>query len=140
MEIKPENVCHIIFRTRQLSAIEAMYETGENVETDAEELMEDVEAGRVIHEEREHDPTYYEIKGFIDELSRDDQCELIALVWLGRGDSNMSDWDDLVALAKERWSKHTAEYLLAMPLLGDYLQDALDQFDISCEDFEDEHG
>ena len=140
MEIKPENVCHIIFRARQFNAIQAMYETGEEAEKDADELLEDAEPGRVVHEEREHDPTYYEIKGFIDELSNDDQCELIALAWLGRGDSNANDWDELVALAKERRSDHTAEYLLAMPLLGEYLQDALDQFDISCEDFEDEHG
>ena len=140
MEIKPENVCHIIFRARQFNAIQAMYETGEEAEKDVDELLEDAETGRVVHEEREHDPTYYEIKGFIDELSNDDQCELIALAWLGRGDSNANDWDELVALAKERRSDHTAEYLLAMPLLGEYLQDALDQFDISCEDFEDEHG
>lgn len=140
MEIKPENVCHIIFKARQLNAIEAMYETGDDYEGDAEDLLEDVEAGRVVHEEREQDPTYYEIKSFIDQLSNDDQCELIALAWLGRGDSNKTDWEELLELAKERRSNHTAAYLLAMPMLGEYLQDALDQFDISCEDFEDEHG
>ncbi len=140
MDIKPENVCHIIFKARQLNAIEAMQETGVGAETDADELLEDMQQGRVVHEEREHDPTYYEIKGFIDELSGDDQCDLIALAWLGRGDAGKNEWGDLVNLARERRSDHTAEYLLAMPLLGEYLQDALDQFEISCEDFEDEHG
>jgi len=65
---------------------------------------------------------------------------LVALAWLGRGeDSNKDDWEDLVRLAYERHNDRTANYLLGMPMLADYLQEALQIFDVSCEDFENEH-
>ena len=93
-----------------------------------------------VHEENEHDPVYQEISGVIDDLSVEEQCELIALVWLGRGDATADEFQELIRLARERRSDHTAAYLLAIPLLAEYLGDALEQFGISVEDFEDGHG
>ncbi|MGY8936375.1 MAG: DUF3775 domain-containing protein [Alphaproteobacteria bacterium] len=45
----------------------------------------------------------------------------------------------MVELTQERRNGRAAEYLPGMPMLSDYLEDALGQFDISCEDFENEH-
>jgi hypothetical protein len=136
-EIKPETVCHIIFRARQMNAGEDLVEPGDEPEADLERLMEEAEQESSVHDEHEHDPIYLELKSYINELTADEQCELIALAWLGRGDSD-SGWDELMELAQERRSTHTAEYLLDMPLLGDFLEEALSQFDISVEDFENE--
>jgi hypothetical protein len=41
--------------------------------------------------------------------------------------------------ARDRHNEHTAEYLLGMPLVADYLQQGLDALSISCEDIEKEH-
>ena len=139
IEIKPEAVCHIVFRARQMQAADDPLEVADEKEEqplDLDDLDEEA-LERGIHDEHEHDPTYNELKEFIDGLSFDDQYELIALAWLGR-DSAEDEWAELLRLARERRTQHTAEYLLSMPLLADYLQDALQVFDISCEDFEEE--
>ncbi len=139
IEIKPEAVCHIVFRARQMQAADDLLEVAnENEEQplDLDDLDEEA-LERGVHDEHEHDPTYTELKEFIDGLSFDVQYELIALAWLGR-DSAEDEWAELLRLARERRTEHTADYLLAMPLLADYLQDALQVFDISCEDFEEE--
>lgn len=55
------------------------------------------------------------------------------------GNSGKDDWDSLVELAQEHHNGRAAEYLPGMPMLSDYLEDALGQFDISCKDFQNEH-
>lgn len=142
MEIKPEHVCHVIFRARALNAGGDLFEAGDDdtggPSRPAGYDEETVDEER--HEEFEHDENYVELKAFIDELAQDEQCELVALTWLGRGDdTSLDDWEEFVRLAYERHNDRTADYLLGMPLLSDYLQEALGLFDINCEDFEDEH-
>ena len=56
-----------------------------------------------------------------------------AAVWLGRGDGTLADLDELRAEAARAHNKRTASYLLGMPLLSDYLEEALSQFGISIE-------
>ena len=147
LTIKPETVCHVIFRDRQLqSGVPVEHDDDETWEPDRDiieeaELDLDLDAPDLIApDDAAPDPAQDELAAFISELAIDHQCELIALAWLGRGDSGKEDWDDLVALAHERRTGRTHEYLLGMPLLSDYLVDALGQFDISCEDFENEHA
>jgi len=70
-------------------------------------------------------------------LNEDEQIDLVALAWLGRGDGDLDDWQDLRAEAARAHNKRTAEYLLGMPLLGDYLEEALSQFGHSTEEFDE---
>ena len=69
-------------------------------------------------------------------MNVDEQIDLVAMAWLGRGDGDLSDWDDLRAEAARAHNRRTAEYLLGMPLLGDLLEEALVQFGHSAEEFE----
>jgi hypothetical protein len=61
------------------------------------------------------------------------------LTWLGRGDGTKDDWSDLVEQARDARSDHTADYLLGMPLLGDYLEEALSQLGYFCDEEEIGH-
>jgi hypothetical protein len=70
-------------------------------------------------------------------LNEDEQIDLVALAWLGRG--QLDDWDNLRAEACRAHNKRTAQYLLGMPLLGDYLAEALSQFGHSIGEFEHVH-
>jgi len=72
------------------------------------------------------DPYYQELKTKIDDLEPDQQMTLVALMWVGRGDYTLDEWDDAMEFAEESWTDHTAEYLLGTPLLSDYLQEALE--------------
>ena len=58
---------------------------------------------------------------------------MVALLWLGRGDYELEEWDTLLEDADDAWSDHTADYLLAHPLLADQLTEALELFGHSCE-------
>lgn len=61
--------------------------------------------------------------------------DLIALAWVGRGDYDKEGWLEAKALARERHKRHSADYLMGMPTLGDYLEEGLDTLGYSCDDF-----
>lgn len=71
------------------------------------------------------DLTYQELRGVINELEPDQQMSLVALMWLGRGDFSEDEWEDALEQARERWTPRVAEYLIATPLIADYLEEGL---------------
>jgi hypothetical protein len=92
-----------------------------------------------VLEDRRDDPVYQELTSFISALTEDERIDLVALVWLGRDDSTIEDWPSLreeAAQAYRSYAGRTARYLLGMPLLGDFLEEGLSQFDESCEPYE----
>ena len=80
--------------------------------------------------------TQRELTAFINALNEDEQTELVALLFVGRGDYTPEEWNDALAAARDRGDPPTARFLLGEPLLGDLLEDGLSAFDLSCEDFE----
>ncbi|TBR23550.1 MAG: DUF3775 domain-containing protein, partial [Reyranella sp.] len=76
---------------------------------------------------------------FIEALDDDEQVELVALLWLGRGDGELEDWEDLRRQAREARNERTSAYLLGQPLLADHLADGLSAFGLSCESFEKDY-
>jgi len=79
------------------------------------------------------DSTFQEFKADIQDLEPDQQFQLVALLWLGRGDYDLDEWDEAVAYAAENASPATAEYLIAHPMLADYLTEGLAQHGYSCD-------
>ncbi len=75
------------------------------------------------------DLVYQQLKGVIEDLDPDQQMTVVALMWVGRGDYTVDEWDEALELAEENWNDHTADYLIGTPLLADYLAEALEQFD-----------
>ena len=75
-----------------------------------------------------------ELVEFVKDLDVDEAAALVALVWIGRGDFDAEDWQSAVDTASERHEGPTWKYLLGIPLLPDYLEDALSAFGRSCED------
>lgn len=143
MEIKPEKVCRIIFAARRVLATEEIrgtYTDSESEEPRVDISLDDDRLEQESHRDHEHDPNYSQFKITVDNLTEDDQCELVALAWLGRGDASREEWRDLLDLAQDRRSDHLVEYLLNMPMLAEYLEDGLGEFGQNCEEFEDEHA
>ena len=131
-EIDTAKVCYIVVRAREFEAQEDV------VEPDyASDAIDD--GFRQVLEAYADDPTFDELRTFIDGLNVDDQCRLVALTWVGRGDYAKGEWDEALGLARERHNERTSLYLLGMPLLPDYLEEGLAAFDLSCEDFEMGH-
>ena len=130
LEIDPGTVCYIILKARQVYAPEDTIEENFGANPVDEDALEAL-AGK------EDDPTLQELKAWIESLNLDEQYQLVALAWLGRGDYAKEDWAEAVVTAQQRHSEHTGDYLLGMSLLADYLEEGLAQFDLSCEDFKD---
>lgn len=111
-------------------------------EFDAKDEATDVESGsnasddRMIDVLEDHadDPVAREIAGFIDAMSVDEQIDLVALMWLGRGDGSIEEWDALRAEAARHHNNRTAGYLLGEPLLSDFLAEGLDEFGLTWND------
>ena len=78
------------------------------------------------------DPTFVELKSTIEDLEPDQQVSLVSLMWIGRGDFDISEWDAAFDEAGDSWTTRTADYLIATPLVADYLEEGLAQLDYSC--------
>ena len=76
--------------------------------------------------------------GFIQGLTEEEQIELVALTWVGRGDFGKQEWEEaLEEAAADRHNDRTAQYLLGIPMLADYLEEGLDAFGLSCAGFDE---
>lgn len=129
--IDVERVCRLIVKARAIGAKEA---------GDAEDGSSNIDDRfRSVLTATRGDPTYDELEAFIDGMDLDEQCELVALLWVGRGDFTAVDWRDAVDLARQQHTGRTARYLLETPLLPDHLAEGLAQFGMSCGEFEARH-
>jgi hypothetical protein len=63
-----------------------------------------------------------ELRAFIDGLNEDEQVELVALAWIGRGSFDATEWDEAVATARQEKVTPTENYLLGMPHVADHLE------------------
>ena len=129
LTISSESVCFIIVKAREFDAQDVV------IDLDSGSNAADDGAASVL-EAHADDLTHKELVAFITALSEEEQADLVALLWLGRGDGTMEDWDDLRDEAQRQHNSRTATYLLGEPLLSDHLEDGLSQFGFSCEDFE----
>lgn len=62
---------------------------------------------------------------------------LVALAWVGRGTYDAGDFAGALKEAGRAHNRRTAEYLLGLPMLGDYLEEGLDDVE-SLEDEKEE--
>ncbi|WEX90480.1 DUF3775 domain-containing protein [Sinorhizobium garamanticum] len=129
LSISPEKVCYFIVKAREFDVKDAV------TDPDPASNASDDNMASVL-EDQPDDPVEAELASAIWALNEDEQIDLVALTWLGRGDGKLEDWDDIRAQATESHNNRTAAYLLGIPLLADYLEEALAQFGESCQDYE----
>lgn len=75
-----------------------------------------------------------EFKQIVTEMSERQRSELIALMWMGRGDFSVEEWEDAVDEAWGDFSVRAAAYVLAHPMLSDHLEEGMIALDLSCEE------
>jgi hypothetical protein len=129
LNIDPEKVCFLILKAREFDAKVEPNEPdpGSNpADDDEREILADY-AG---------DPTLEELRSAIEALDDDETIDLIALVWVGRGDFIRDEWENAQALAADRHRQDSADYLLGIPTLGDLLEEGLAELGYSCADYE----
>lgn len=127
LNLNPEIVCGFVEKAREFHAQEGVVipeVTGSPTDDWALQVLAN----------HSDDPTYLELKYTIDSLEPDQQITMVALMWLGREDYSLDEWEEALSEAGASWNTRTAEYLIATPLVADYLEEGLAQFGHSCEE------
>ena len=127
--ISTEKIRYIIVKARQFDAKESDADPDEGSNASDDSMAD------VLEDKPEDDSVRQELVSFINGLNEEEQINLVALTWVGRGTYDIDDWDDAIDTARTEHNKRTAQYLLGLPLLGDYLAEGLEAFG---DDFDDE--
>ena len=129
LEVDPSVVCFIIAKARAFDA-----KVGSADRDEVAQPGEDEDHG--ILEDFGDDPVAAEIREAIEDLNEDQQIELVALTWVGRGDFSAEEWNEAIEEAAERSAGPAADYLLGQPMLGDLLEEGFVALGYSCEDYD----
>jgi hypothetical protein len=129
LSLSAEKLCFIIAKAREFDVKDVVTDPGDSSNASDDGMLS-------VLEDHGDDPVVQEITAVIRSMSEDEQVDLVALAWLGRGDGTLEDWAELRAEAARAHNKRTAQYLLGMPLLPDFLDEAAAQFGISCAEQE----
>lgn len=103
-----------------------------NVGDDGSNPADDDEAGILF--DTPDNPTETELRAVIFGLNIDEQEELLALIWIGRGDFDAAQWQEAIELARETRTTAEADYLIGTPLLADYLEEGVAALGLSLDE------
>jgi len=81
----------------------------------------------VTMQETTGDLSRAEIAQEIEGMNDEQQDALVALFWIGRGDSDPEDWEQTKALARQQHEGLVSSYLLGQPQVGDFLTEGLEK-------------
>lgn len=98
-------------------------------EVDADAGSNPIDDGMVDAMQDSGDLSRRELRQQIRSLNDRQQAELVALMWIGRGDMPAEEWESAVAMARERKDTPTQDYLLGEPLLAEFLSEGLEQIE-----------
>lgn len=127
LQIALDKLCFVIVKAREFDGkdVATDVDSGSNAsDDDMRDVLEDL-PGDAVEEE---------LAGFIEGMTDDERIDLVTLMWLGRDDSSVDDWQGLREEAARSGTESTARYLMGTPLLGDHLEAGLAKLDLSCSD------
>jgi hypothetical protein len=129
LSISPEKVVFLMEKAREFDVKDAPTKRDPGSNPVDDRMIE-------VLEDHPDDPTIQEITGLINSLNEDEQIDLVALMWMGREDHDVEEWDQVRADAAQAHTSHTARYLAGTPLLADFLADGLDILGYSVSSLE----
>ncbi len=128
MDIALDKVCEFILRAKALDVKEGMTDPASGSNPIDDGNLDSLVA-------TPDDTTEQELRDVIAGLNDDERADLIALVYIGRGDMEPEEWGAAVRLAREREESNsvtTADWLIGIPNLGDLLEEGLALMGRSC--------
>lgn len=125
LEVSLDKVCFIILKAREFHAKEEVV-IPEQPTSPADDWALQVLADHL------DDSCYQELRYLIESMDEEEQVNLVALMWLGRGDYSADEWEEVLADARTNLSRHTAEYIIGTPLVAEYLEEGLSALGYSC--------
>ena len=128
LSIGPDTVRGFVLKAKGLTAgVNEDYDAGAEHEVELGGNNLDRHHHDGLAEEKSENMAEEELRELIGDLNVDEAAELVALVWVGRGDYAAAEWAEALAAARERPYRHTAKYLLGLPQLADWLEEGLEE-------------
>ena len=127
LAIGPDTVRNLAMKARAIgAALRDDYADGSEheIEIDGEARQAHHHDGLV--EEETEDLRAEELRELLQDLNDDEASNLIALVWIGRGDYEPGEWQEAVAEARSRGRKRLDAYLMRLPMLAEWLEEGLE--------------
>ncbi|WP_293678586.1 DUF3775 domain-containing protein [uncultured Phenylobacterium sp.] len=69
-----------------------------------------------------------ELIAAIGSLNEEERLDLIALIWVGRGEYSLWQWQDARERARRIDPERVLDYILGMPMVSDFLEEGLSRF------------
>ena len=130
LRISSEKVCAFIEAAREVAG-KVPATAGDRTTTGDDSRLVTIEEPEGIGEDE--DARRGEMIEFVAGLNVEEQTDLLALIWLGRGDYELAEWDDAVAEAEARIAARDPDYMIGDAALPEYLGGGLEAFDRSCD-------
>ena len=120
-------ICNIIVKARAINIADDL------TLPEGREDLSNAEWEQLLAEYRD-DLSYQELKDLLNELEPDQQQDVIALMYIGRGDFTKNEWNEARQQAYALKIANRAYYLISKPMLADYLTEGLAVFGYSCDE------
>ena len=116
LSLPTDYLARLIVKTRGVQAQEP------EVDPDSGSNPVDDKMWDVLQDSKD-DLTREEIREEIQGLTEREQAELVALMWIGRGDAEPEEWEKTVELAQELKEGPTPRYLLRHPMVAEHWEE-----------------
>jgi hypothetical protein len=88
LRYRRKKVSYIVIKAREFDAKDVVTDPDSSSNASDDSMLS-------VLEDHCDDPVIAELRAAIGSLNVDEQVDLVALAWLGRGGSNLDEWNDL---------------------------------------------
>jgi hypothetical protein len=126
LRISTEKVCAFIEAAREVAG-KVPPTTGDHTTTGDDSRLVTIEDYPTGDDRRR------EMVEFIAGLNVEEQVDLLALIFVGRGDYDIAEWEDALDAARTEIADRDPDFMIGDAALPEYLGDGLNAFDRSCD-------
>jgi hypothetical protein len=126
LTLKPDEAFFILLKAREFDEEADRSDSDPDAGEDTDQGIADGAAGW---------ETLAELAGALRSLNDDARLDLIALIWIGRGDFALSEWSDARHAAADIGRGRFVRYVTGIPVVSDYLDEAFSQVGWSFEQY-----
>jgi hypothetical protein len=130
MSLALDKIRELVLEARRLDVKE-----GDTDPDSGSDAIDDGDIGMLSSSDDE-DGSEHEFRGMVAGLNVDERADLLALIYIGRGDFGADEWAEARELATERDADnpHLGNYLVGTPNLADLLDEGLSALGFNLED------
>jgi hypothetical protein len=130
MSLALDKIRELVLEARRLDVKE-----GDTDPDSGSDAIDDGDIGMLSSSDDE-DGSEHEFRGMVAGLNVDERADLLALIYIGRGDFGADEWAEARELATERdaANPHLGNYLVGTPNLADLLDEGLAALGFNLED------